>query len=447
MKKNRHKIWVDRPHLFLPDDTIILVARLKETVEYERLREAVGTAACAHEILNCRIRMDHRGRAWYESEGWKTGKCSPSLQSWSFQVAEEDWSVIAEQEINQVRDPFSDRLCRFFAGHREGGTQVVIAAHHLVGDAMSLMYLMEDVIKALSGKTLKPVPVRLLTRKELPKTDRTDAVRSRQMGMLNKIWRQQKNVSGPRECRQTGESYHENYRGSIFCETLDSGTVTVLRHIAREAGISVNGILMAALLQANGGQTDLGLPVNIRANNENFPRSGNFAGGIMISKCYDTAKTLAENGKDLDQEVKNMLQDGKSPYASLKLFAMVEPGLLDSACMYRYGITDHEMAGWFADYLGYAEEPQGICLSNLKSLSFPIEIGPYHLQEVLFLPPVAPNNQKSLGIVTFQGKMQITMHAVGRNTDSPEKRETDAHFFQKFMGYLREPGDSGSTLK
>ena len=447
MKKHRHRIWLDRPHLFLPDDTIILMARLKETVEYEWLREAVGTAACAHEILNCRIRMDHRGRAWYESTGWNNGKCSSSLQSWSFQIAEEDWTVIAEREINKVWDPFSDRLCRFFAGHREGGTQLVIAAHHLMGDAMSLMYLMEDVIKVLSGETLKPVPVKLLTGKGLPKTDRTDAVRSKQIGMLNKIWRQQKNVFGPRECRQTGERYHENYQGSIFCETLNPGTVTVLQHIAREAGISVNGILMAALLRANGGQTDLGIPVNIRAEDENSPRSGNFAGGIMISKCYDVEKTLPENGKDLDQEVKNMLQDGKSPYASLKLFAMVDPGLLDSACMYRYEITDHEMAGWFADYLGYEEEPQGICLSNLKTLSFPVEFGPYHLQEVLFLPPVAPNNQKSMGIVTFQGNMQITMHTVKKNTDSPEKREEDAYFFQKFMGYLRELGDSGRTLK
>lgn len=71
-------------------------------------------------------------------------------------------------EIVTERSNDKGELVRVFIIPSEDKTQIVIMAHHLVGDGKSIIYFIKDIMNALSGIPLTYKPLTLLER-NLPK--------------------------------------------------------------------------------------------------------------------------------------------------------------------------------------------------------------------------------------------------------------------------------------
>ncbi|OLL27428.1 condensation protein [Burkholderia sp. SRS-W-2-2016] len=73
--------------------------------------------------------------------------------------AQQSWQVEAAIELSAPFDWSNAPLLRVTVLQRASGSTIVLAAHHSVLDGMGAAYLLEDLLRALAGGSLTPLPV------------------------------------------------------------------------------------------------------------------------------------------------------------------------------------------------------------------------------------------------------------------------------------------------
>ncbi len=101
------------------------------------------------------------GLAYYEK--MSVSNCKIEIKN-----ENKNWIELVNQNENIPFAIDESELIRAFIMPSEDKTQIVIMAHHLVGDGKSIIYFVKDIMNALSGIPLTYKPLALLER-NLPK--------------------------------------------------------------------------------------------------------------------------------------------------------------------------------------------------------------------------------------------------------------------------------------
>lgn len=84
----------------------------------------------------------------------------------------EDFLQIITREEKKPFSIWKGELMRVFIIHHEKQTRLLLMAHHLVGDGMSLIYFAQDIMQALNSSAALPFkPLHLLTPDAAPLKD------------------------------------------------------------------------------------------------------------------------------------------------------------------------------------------------------------------------------------------------------------------------------------
>ncbi|WP_455714342.1 condensation domain-containing protein [Anaerosporobacter sp.] len=174
---NKLKINKERTWVYSPTPNVVIKTTVNAVIPEEKLQVAINKAVEVNEILRCSVVFDSNQETYYQVQ--------PDT---IYPINEycDEWEKVA---LGQAKEPFRpDRgnLIRFFYSYKEGNTELLLIAHHLMGDGTSYAYLIQDIMRILNGKILKNKPIQLFQMEDLPKKSKLTLPMRIMMNGLNK---------------------------------------------------------------------------------------------------------------------------------------------------------------------------------------------------------------------------------------------------------------------
>jgi hypothetical protein len=205
-----------------------------------QLRAALDAAQARHPLL--RVRVVEEGRElWFRSVG-------DVLPLRVVDAPPEALTAEAEREVRTVFDPAVGPLARcVFIRHAREHATLLVTFHHVIGDGISGTYLVRDILRALSGEALAPLPLAESLDGHLPARARGAAGFFGYLRMLALIagWVLRRGI--PRGVPSEVLAGHGARRANLLLERFEPAFTRALAARARREGTSVHGALAAAI--------------------------------------------------------------------------------------------------------------------------------------------------------------------------------------------------------
>lgn len=267
------------------------------------------------------------------------------------------------------------------------GYQVYLCLHHIIGDANSLLLLLKDVQiqTASSAEIAEPI----------------DAKAQYLIQSINKLY-------------PHAEYSHEDYLQmrrkalaplEISRIVLETDELIKIKDFCKQSGISVTAYLVSEVLKRQQVDT-VCLPVDTRKSSDLF---GNFVGRIDITrKSVEKAPTEAARLLLIHQMIRSSLQQQDT---SGQILNLIHPQFYDDVIFDAYGGHPNPTARRMAKLIGYKDPRPTTFVSNLKQ----VQLDP-HISNLCFYPPHPMERHATLGVVTLNGQMVITVQKVRKES-------------------------------
>jgi Uncharacterized protein containing a NRPS condensation (elongation) domain len=350
----------------------------------------------------------------------------------SVTVAQENWKdLISTNE----KIPFAiekGELIRAFVIPSEGKMSLLIMAHHLVGDGKAIIYFLEDIMNALSGKKIEYKPFHTFNTDSLPKEAKLPLPIKLYANKLNKKWHRNSTCFDWKDYYKIHKAYWKDRSSQIIYHTFSSEEVRNIRLRAKAMGITVNSYILAAFLKSQKSIRSVGIAISVRS--EHNRTMTNQVSGIRINHIYSEKMSFNENAKQIHKKVQKKIRHPGKKYLPLQFVPLFSPTLIDSTLLYTHGLYHSETSKKLAKILGYKNgRTRDLGISNLTRLDMPLSYGSYKIANTLFIPPAISYARRPIGISTLDGVMNISYHFM----NDKKKKEEEA-FFQRAMEYLQQ---------
>lgn len=403
----REKIIRERTYYLSPASQIILSVNLTGDVVREDLDKAIRAAVRQHARLTSKIVQEENGDCYFEVD--------PDDDAWEIAIVNRDSNgadmleaLIHEQE-RQAFDFENGELLRFFVINHMDHRQLVIVAHHLVGDGLALVYLVRDIMLHLSvAKTETTIaPLQQYDLTTLPATVKLPLMLRILCRSMNLQWRRSRHIFRLADYQRMFENYWEDRETGLCTASIADAQLARLTAAAEVHRLSLDTILAAAFLQAARYENTASIAVNLRdAGNEGM---GHYSTGISFQHAYDDSRSFWENAAAVQQRIGEKLQDNQKKYFMLKFMATVEPTLIDAAYFSAFDGLQDASAARIRDMYGYGGSGKGVSLTNLNLLPIPDRYGSFGISKLVVIPPLAPNATRVVSAATLGQQMTLSM--------------------------------------
>lgn len=416
----QNEILTERTDLMEPNVYINMLFEIEGNPSTMQLIDAIQYAFCQNEATMSRVVIGEDGRAWYE----KMEKSGCKI----FERNEDYKSIIKEQEkvTFQIQN---GELLRVFIIQLEDRVQILLMAHHLVGDGKSLTYFIEEVMLRLSGQKVEYRKLCILDKQSFPEHTEIPKITEIYAHSMNRKWRKSGTVFGWKEYDQIHEQYWSNKKSIILEERFTPKEMKQLHRLSKKCGISMTSLIAAAFLQCS--QESLhrckdcvGIPVDIRQ--ENNRCMSNLVSGIAVNWRHKANCSLLQNAMKFHQKMKEQLKKKTKRYFVLRFLSLLNGSLMDSVFLTTYGCYENPVGVSLAKMMGYqGKKKKTIGITNLGRIDIASEYGEYRLKSCVFLPPAVTYSERIIGVATLNDEMVITCHLM-----SHCEYEKNINFFQ-----------------
>ncbi len=396
-RRQRNEIVTERSNLFEPNVYITVCTEIAGKVCPHKLSAAVKQAFEANEATMSKIVLDH-GFAYYEKM---------SVSNCKIEITNENKNWI-ELVYQNEKIPFAidkGELVRVFIIPSEDKTQIMIMAHHLVGDGKSIIYFVKDIMSALSDIPLTYKPLTLLE-KNLPQNGLLVAAKIYACycdhKWDNRFWVWQ-------DYYDMHTKYWKTVSSDIKYKTLSVEETQKIIESAKQIGCSVNSYIVTLFLKKHPHLRKVGIPVSIRQNKNEA--MSNLTSGIFINYKYDSKKKFAQNAVRVHKRITRILKHYKT--LVLQFVTLLPMTLMDAVLFNTYNSCCDRLAEKTAKILGYSENTKiELGISNLMVLDIPASYGNYKIKNVIFVPPAVSYSHNIIGVSTINGRMTIAYHNI-----------------------------------
>ena len=253
----------------------VTIAKVRGRLEEAVLVRALAAAQARHPLLAARVVAGERatfGDVWFESVDARARPIPLRFVA----APADDWVRIAEEELSLRFDTATGPLARATLLRDEGDDEasLLVTLHHAIGDGMSGVYLVRDVVAAAAAIAEGRDPGLVEAAREAGLDDRLEA-------RAGDAWRKAMFLSRallasargrPVKLRTDVDGTVLDRRPRVLAHELDEETTARLIARARAERTSVHGALSAAIVQGllhDAGTTRparvvFGSPVNVR---------------------------------------------------------------------------------------------------------------------------------------------------------------------------------------
>lgn len=224
--------------------------------------------------------------------------------------------------------------------------------------------------------------------------------------------------------------YWSNQQSVIMYKALGKDETDKIKNNAEKIGISVNSYIVTAFLKADRNNKSVGIPVNIRENNNRS--MSNQTAGIKIKYTYSPEISFEENAKKVHKIIYKKLNKPASKYFVLRFISLLEPSLTDSVLMNTYGLYKNKVSQKMTRIMGYGKQKLSeLGITNLTRLDIKSVYGQYKIKKVVFIPPLVSYTKHVVGLSSINGEMVLSYHSTDRRNIEKERE-----FFQNGVDNL-----------
>jgi NRPS condensation-like uncharacterized protein len=375
-----------------------MVVRLSGSFSDEQLKTAMATVYANNESTLSKIVLEENGEAYYETMA-ESG-CKIYFDS-------RDYKEIIQECEKKPYALWDGELIRTFINHQEKETTILIMSHHLAGDGKSMILLIEEFLKVLSGEHIEYQPLQLVDEEMLAKKSPLKWTIRQFLRQTNKKWEREGRGFSWEDYLNIHQTYWKGTHSEIIIEEHNADELHKMKECCTH-GITLNSYLVTYLLNKFPDCKGVGIPVNIREHNRSM---SNQTSGIAMKHKYEPDKSFKENLIKVDQKIKKQLHNDKTKYFILKFLTYLSPSLIDAVLLESHGCYSSSISHKLAKSMDYTDESdRDLGITNLTTIQIPEQYPAFHVQGILFIPPKVSYAKRIIGISTYHDKLTITYH-------------------------------------
>lgn len=419
MEQDKKELCTERLHLFAPNIYIGIKGEIRGITEIADLEKAIERIISKVEVLHQRIVLDDSGKAYYEP-------CKPRKSIFHTQ---KDFTTVVNITTKKGMDIWNGELIHFYIREEKDTVELMIVAHHLVGDGQSILLLLELILKELNRQKIDVKPLVVLKPKDFPKASEMFPFERRYLTHLNQKWMKKRDIYSMQDCKKIHQAYIGRNSCEIYEATVEKEDLDYILQQAKRIGVTVNTFITTVAIKTYEKKAVTGMAVSIR--NQRDKSICNAASGLSITYQYDKNKTFAANARKIEKRIKDFLGRPYRKYFALRFQSMMNGSFLDGAAMYKYLDVKEKKLSKLAALMNYDDHPRDLGITNLTRANISSLYGKYRLDHISFVAPVVPYSERIIGVVTFGDEMSLTMQTVA------EDKEAERRFFERLIQNLK----------
>ena len=400
-----------------PYCNVIMMARLSGGANKETIDSALAKARLKYPLMNSRILQDSSGEIEFLYD--YTQEFPITVNS---KHSDSDWIEAGWNEQKKPFDMQNGPLIKFLLLASADTSDLVIICHHCICDGLSLAYLAKDIAFYLRNPDVEvqPLPLPPPLSIENLSVRVSPGIIGNLTGLmawfLNRSWSKSKVIFSDHDYQHLYREYWETTDIGLMAVSLPKGITEMLIEKCHAEQVTVNSALTTAFSLA---QYDLQgnkepylkkalLAIDIRRLFKE-PPGGNFgllAVGNEINLPSGKGGFWDAAGK-FNAEIKKMLADPKKYLTMISPLDSVEPTLLDAIYFTESGYMQNKTATRLKNIvLSKTGKPKrSLDITNLGVVK---DHGD-NLKTVFFLPILSSNYEKTFGVVTINGEINIVL--------------------------------------
>ncbi|MCP4111670.1 MAG: hypothetical protein GY749_40135 [Desulfobacteraceae bacterium] len=405
----------ERVLLLLPLN-VVMVAKIKGSVDVERLASVLDSLRKRHTLLAVRVVIDENDIAWYVSDGVPEFTINTIPHQ-----TEDQWFQTAAEECKTSFPIETGPLVRFSLLHSPERSDLVICVHHAICDGMSLTYLIRDILRQLSDPDreaeILPEPP-AINKDTVPSPPPANFIAKGVIGLFNKLWARQNIRFDSNDLKRLHQEFWEKNRAAgVLAWECPVTETNALVSRCRAENVTVNTALWTAFLAAQydvQGNTEpyrssAGLAVSTRDKltvpvGEAF---GFYASSLTARLEYDPRRTFWDSARIFHKKIGDSLAK-TNIFRSLSA-ELLAPTLLDSLYFSKYGLIKSRLSDKLVRQMNWQGTSYGYAITNVGRMNIPTTYDQYRLDSVYGPLVYSDVNEKTMGVITVGDKVTFLM--------------------------------------
>jgi len=398
---------VPRMHIRMPNANVVMYGVFETTVSKDDLEKTVLFLSDKHKLLNCHIETDKENKVWYVIDK----KLLPEVNM----PKSKNINEILTNELKHRFDLEKGPLIRFTLLNQTE-TTLIINCHHAICDGMSLVYLFKDIMKILSGKSIKieqKMPV-FLEPENIPQKLGNPISRFF-ISLINKKW-DKKSISFSDQLHQKlYNNFWKEYKPQIIQFKFSKEETANIISQCKQNNVSVNTGLVTAFLYAEKElfeQKDYSSKVivtdNLRTHLKNQPGEsmGFFVSTLRSDLKYNEKKTFWENAQIFHKKIMQLLE--KDLFKN-QLIGLFSPKFLDVMMLNFFKQRDDKQAKKMIKKAGMYKLSATFTIANLGRIE--IADNSEKLKIKTLFGPMAISNamEKYISVLTINNELHFSI--------------------------------------
>ena len=408
MKEMKHKILSERAFYRSPGANLILKSTIVGEFNELKLNVALDELRRVNPILTYILKQDDAGDVSLIKEPDRPFQVKLVRKQNSHH-----WTKLMEHEDNI---PFCFEMepgIRIFILHREEDFDFIILGHHILGDGLSYIYLLQDFLEIYCNNnfTLQVKETRIIAvTQDLPVERSPSSELLEDIESINNEWKNYNKLYTQEEFESMYIKFHENKTNNFHYQTLTQNDFETMKNNCKYHNVTINTAVCTAFLYAsNEGSERIHIAVNLRDQLKFNPGKciGNYAGSISPVLVYQYELDFWENAKIIGSIIKEEINDPKKLLYIPQVFSLLDGTLFDGSFMGALANCNIEFLKKMSYVLQSNIFNKISTVSNVGVASIPTLTQDYQVKDVTYLAPITATMNKALGVVTVGNNMSI----------------------------------------
>lgn len=380
----------------------VVIARVAGPVNESVVREALNLLSQRHPLLKTRIKV--------EDQPEFTSENVPEIPlRVEARRDDEHWQSEAEKEVNQPLPWSTGPLVKVVLLKGTKVNDLLIAFHHVIGDAMSGIYLVRDLLSMAEhiagGNTpvVQPLPERPPVEDLLPESAHGVDGQVKTASLLGKQLVNM--IQRPKKLPKDGDSSSKDLRARNIYRVLTPEETERFITRCREESTTVHGAICAAVLKAAANQIHSpdGKPITISCmsmvdlrqflNPPIGEEVGFYVSAIITVHRFSTDTEFWDLARSAREAVHQSLEKGE-PFVSLSLLNKLAPK----------NITPEGLTRIISRMY-----PSAVMVTNAGRLDIPEQYGPFALEDLhVAVANTSTPEFFNIALHTYSGKLTMS---------------------------------------
>lgn len=427
MEGFKSKMGVTREYFRIPEK-MVLSATIQGHLPVEDLKEVIHKATMIHPLLGVRVEVDDDQEAWFTTQG-----CADPILKVLARNGNEQWMGVVEEEYQEPFNFQEGPLIRYILLQSPEVSDLIIICQHSIGDGISLLNLLQDLLQLLEQQELEKVPPVLFQSRNLPAP--TLALKLRLLvdkffiDRINRRWNKNQVLFTNQDYLDLHKSYSQRYRGRILAKVLEKEETSSLLSACRREGVTVNSALSVAFLSARQrvegeDRTSVNIPLELRSQlrKPKYDFFGFMVGSLNLEFDYQSGEGFWDNVQRFHQEM--LIEKKEDPIQHLKLAEYTSPTLNEAINFAIYGqwmtpdCESYPKLSSFLESQNLAPEMarermnhlSNVLMSNMGWLKPRQEYKKFKLKRLHLAILTYPFLAFGVAVVTLEGRLSLTLN-------------------------------------